>query len=72
MSTPLLEVRNLWRSYGDVHAVRDLSFTMQRGQITEQLEEVNARIEELQNQESSEELGDDFIGKAVCGMPLFG
>jgi len=34
MSTPLLEVRNLWRSYGDVHAVRDLSFTMQRGQIT--------------------------------------
>jgi ABC-2 type transport system ATP-binding protein len=34
MSAPLLEVRNLWRSYGSVHAVRDLSFTMQRGQIT--------------------------------------
>ena len=34
MSAPLLEVRNLWRSYGAVHAVRDLSFTMQRGQIT--------------------------------------
>lgn len=34
MNAPLLEVRNLWRSYGSVHAVRDLSFTMQRGQIT--------------------------------------
>ena len=34
MSAPLLEVRDLWRSYGSVHAVRDLSFTMQRGQIT--------------------------------------
>ncbi len=34
MSAPLLEVRSLWRSYGSVHAVRDLSFTMQRGQIT--------------------------------------
>lgn len=34
MSTPLLEVRDLWRSYGNVHAVRDLSFSMQRGQIT--------------------------------------
>lgn len=34
METALLEVRNLDRRYGNVHAVRDLSFTMQRGQIT--------------------------------------
>jgi ABC-2 type transport system ATP-binding protein len=34
MSTALLEVRNLDRRYGKVHAVRDLSFSMQRGQIT--------------------------------------
>jgi ABC-2 type transport system ATP-binding protein len=34
MSGPLLEVRNLSRAYGAVQAVRDLSFTMQRGQIT--------------------------------------
>ena len=34
MSTPLLEVRNLTRSYPRVQAVSDLSFTMQRGQIT--------------------------------------
>jgi ABC-2 type transport system ATP-binding protein len=34
MSSPLLEVRNLNRRYGKVHAVRDLSFTMERGQIT--------------------------------------
>ena len=39
-------------------------FVMQRGQITKQLEEVNARIEELQNQESSEALGDNFISRA--------
>jgi ABC-2 type transport system ATP-binding protein len=32
--TPLLEVRNLSRAYGRVQAVTDLSFTMQRGQIT--------------------------------------
>lgn len=34
MSTALLEVRNLDRRYGKVHAVRDLSFKMERGQIT--------------------------------------
>ena len=34
MTTPLLEVQNLCRSYGKVQAVRDLSFTMHRGQIT--------------------------------------
>lgn len=34
MSPPLLEVRNLSRSYARVQAVRDLSFTLQRGQIT--------------------------------------
>ncbi len=34
MSADLLEVRNLWRSYPKVQAVRDLSFTMQRGQVT--------------------------------------
>ena len=34
MSTNLLEVRNLSRAYGAVQAVRDLSFTMARGQIT--------------------------------------
>lgn len=34
MSAALLEVRNLDRRYGKVHAVRDLSFSMQRGQIT--------------------------------------
>lgn len=33
MSGALLDVRNLDRRYGKVHAVRDLSFTMQRGQI---------------------------------------
>lgn len=48
----------------DDEAMPEKDFVMQRGQITKQLEEVNARIEELQNQESSEELGDDFIGKA--------
>ena len=34
MSNLLLDVKNLDRSYGKVHAVRDLSFQMQRGQIT--------------------------------------
>tara|TARA_R110002072_G_scaffold241027_11_gene399731 strand:+ start:1689 stop:2627 length:939 start_codon:yes stop_codon:yes gene_type:complete len=34
MSTALLDVKNLDRRYGKVHAVRDLSFKMQRGQIT--------------------------------------
>ncbi|MCU0867393.1 MAG: ABC transporter ATP-binding protein, partial [Planctomycetes bacterium] len=34
MTGTLLEVRNLWRAYGAVQAVRDLSFTLQRGQIT--------------------------------------
>ena len=34
MSDLLLDVRRLERRYGKVHAVRDLSFTMQRGQIT--------------------------------------
>ncbi|MBL8755304.1 MAG: ABC transporter ATP-binding protein [Planctomycetes bacterium] len=34
MSAPLLEVRELWRSYPRVQAVRDLSFTLERGQIT--------------------------------------
>ena len=34
MSTPLLEVRELSRAYPRVQAVRDLSFTMARGQIT--------------------------------------
>ena len=34
MTTPLLEVQNLSRAYGKVQAVHDLSFTMQRGQIT--------------------------------------
>ena len=34
MSAPLLEVRNLSRSYPRVQAVSDLSFTMERGQIT--------------------------------------
>ena len=48
----------------DDEAMPEKDFVMQRGQITKQLEEVNARIEELQNQESSEELGDDFISKA--------
>ena len=48
----------------DDEAMPEKDFVMQRGQITKQLEEVNARIEELQNQESSEELGDGFIGKA--------
>jgi ABC-2 type transport system ATP-binding protein len=32
--TPLLEVRDLSRSYGKVQAVRDLSFAMARGQVT--------------------------------------
>jgi len=34
MSDALLNVRNLHRRYGKVHAVRDLSFQMERGQIT--------------------------------------
>ncbi|MFT4512973.1 MAG: ABC-2 type transport system ATP-binding protein [Planctomycetota bacterium] len=34
MTTALLDVKNLDRRYGKVHAVRDLSFQMQRGQIT--------------------------------------
>ena len=34
MSTPILEVDQLCRSYGKVRAVADLSFAMQRGQIT--------------------------------------
>lgn len=34
MSAPVLEVRGLSRSYPRVQAVRDLSFTMERGQIT--------------------------------------
>ena len=34
MSVPMLEVRNLSRSYGRVRAVDDLSFAMARGQIT--------------------------------------
>ena len=34
MSAPLLEVRELSRAYPRVQAVRDLSFTMARGQIT--------------------------------------
>jgi len=34
MSDVLLNVRNLHRRYGKVHAVRDLSFQMERGQIT--------------------------------------
>ena len=34
MSTPLLQVQNLSRSYPRVQAVRDLSFAMERGQIT--------------------------------------
>ncbi len=34
MTTPLLEVRHLSRSYGRVRAVDDLSFAMARGQIT--------------------------------------
>ena len=42
----------------DDEAMPEKDFVMQRGQITKQLEEVDARIEELQNQESSEELGE--------------
>ncbi|MCA8949369.1 MAG: ABC transporter ATP-binding protein [Planctomycetes bacterium] len=34
MSVPLLEVRDLNRSYGKVRAVQDLSFAMARGQVT--------------------------------------
>lgn len=34
MTAPLLDVKGLWRSYGKVQAVRDLSFTMARGQVT--------------------------------------
>jgi ABC-2 type transport system ATP-binding protein len=34
MSVPILEVDRLCRSYGKVRAVADLSFAMQRGQIT--------------------------------------
>lgn len=34
MTATLLDVKNLDRRYGKVHAVRDLSFQMQRGQIT--------------------------------------
>ncbi|MBP8300397.1 MAG: ABC transporter ATP-binding protein [Planctomycetes bacterium] len=34
MTVPLLEVKNLQRYYGKVQAVRDLSFTMERGQVT--------------------------------------
>ncbi len=34
MSAPLLEVNNLSRSYGKVMAVRELSFAMERGQVT--------------------------------------
>ena len=34
MTTALLDVKNLDRRYGKVHAVQDLSFQMQRGQIT--------------------------------------
>ncbi len=34
MTTPMLEVRGLSRAYGRVQAVRDLSFTMSKGQIT--------------------------------------
>lgn len=48
----------------DNEAMPEKDFVMQRGQITKQLEEVNARIEELQNQESSEDLSDGFINKA--------
>lgn len=33
MTTALLDVQNLDRRYGKVHAVRDLSFKMERGQI---------------------------------------
>ena len=49
--------------YGD-ETMPEKDFVMQRGQITKQLEEVNARIEELQNQESGEDLSDGFINKA--------
>ena len=61
------QLLDAFRSAGDAveyEAMPEKDFVMQRGQITKQLEEVNARIEELQNQESSEELGDGFIGKA--------
>ncbi len=34
MTVPLLEVRDLSRSYGKVQAVRELSFLMARGQVT--------------------------------------
>jgi ABC-2 type transport system ATP-binding protein len=34
MTAPLLEIRSLWRAYGKVQAVRDLSFAMERGQVT--------------------------------------
>jgi ABC-2 type transport system ATP-binding protein len=31
--SPMIEVRNLCRSFGKVHAVRDISFTVNRGQV---------------------------------------
>lgn len=34
MTAPLLEVENLHRNYGRVRAVQDLSFAMERGQVT--------------------------------------
>ena len=40
-------------------------FVMQRGQISKQLEEVNARIAAIQSQEAaSNDVDDDFIAKA--------
>ena len=33
MSAPLLELRNVSRSFGGVHAIRDVSLTLQRGEV---------------------------------------
>ena len=33
MSAPIVEVEGLWKSFGDVSAVEDLTFTVERGQV---------------------------------------
>ena len=49
----------------DDEAMPEKDFVMQRGQISKQLEEVNARIAAIQSQEAaSNDVDDDFIAKA--------
>ena len=33
MSDPIVEVEGLWKTFGEVSAVEDLSFTVERGQV---------------------------------------